>query len=145
MRHWTIAFEPPTDPCDGLGKEIDHLVNARRTNDPNAYKGLAQRIIQMTRMTRIDPEWEGHEEQIRSRRVELRKKLNDWNNNGCGDPPSGVIDALDRQVLSYDDLREIERQRQMINVFLGYLFYRGVRLLPSILFPPSIVPNVIFP
>jgi Toxin with a conserved tryptophan and TIP tripeptide motif len=30
-------------------------------------------------------------------------------------------------------------------VGVGYLIYRGLRLLPSLLFPPSLIPNLAIP
>jgi len=132
-----FALEPPpTDPCDGLGALMNHLANAIRPHGSNAFKGLNQRIAQMAQMSRSNPAWTGHLQQIDSRRNELRRIYDQWNNNNCGDPPAGVMGALHDPVLSYDDRREIERQTQLQLMVVGYILYRVVRLAPSILFPP---------
>jgi hypothetical protein len=102
-------------------------------------------------MSRNDPAWNGHLEQINNRRQELQKQIKQWNENDCGDPPPGVLDVLDVPVLSYEDVRNLQRTERVMQIgvgaALGYAGYGFMRLLPSLLPPlwPTLVPNVIVP
>jgi RHS repeat-associated protein len=72
--------------CKQLLDEMDHLVNAVRPgDDPSAFKGLAQRFRGFFRLP--PSEMPGHAEQIDRRQRQLRNKIQEYIDSGCGDPP----------------------------------------------------------
>jgi hypothetical protein len=76
---------------------MDKLVNAVRPGDnPSAYKGLAQRFRQHPRLP--PSEIPGHAIQIEQRQAELQKKIQDYIDSGCGDPPGYAKDYAFRAI-----------------------------------------------
>lgn len=143
--------QPPPDPCDDLGKIFDRLVNSVRGSISSGFKGLAQRIQQMRSISKNDPAWNGHLEQIEQRRQQLQKEVEKWEQNDCGDPPPGVLGVLRAPILSSEDVKGLQRTQLVVEIGtgagLGYAGYRLIRLLPSLLPPlwPTLIPNVIIP
>jgi len=85
------------DKCKQLLEEMDKLVNSVRPGDnPSAYKGLAQRFRQLLRLP--PGEFPGHAEQIEQRQAELQKKMQDYIDSGCGDPPSFATDFANKPI-----------------------------------------------
>ena len=86
---------------------------------------------------------EGEQHQFNGRQQGLRNRLDKWNTDGCGDPPSGAWDWATREVPAADPKPLSDSTRQMVDttvkvgatVSAGYIIYRVIRMIPS-LFPP---------
>jgi hypothetical protein len=89
----------PDDPdkCQKLLDEIQNLIDRQRVKrtDP---KGLAQRYKQLGRGSLPADVRKGYEESFINQQRELRKKIDDYINEGCGDPPSGVLEWANKEV-----------------------------------------------
>ena len=85
---------------------------------------------------------EGEQHQFEGRQQGLRNRLNDWNTQGCGDPPPNAWDWATRPVPQADPKPAVDAQRVVettakVGAGLGaaYLTYRVIRMIPSLL-PP---------
>jgi hypothetical protein len=87
---------------------------------------------------------EGERHQYEGRQQGLRNRLNEWNSNGCGDPPADAWDWATRPAPEADpkpspevDTRQVVETTAKVGATIGagYLIYRAIRMIPS-LFPP---------
>jgi hypothetical protein len=134
---------PVEDPCDGLAEKMKTLIEAVRESGTKAYKGLRQRYEQIPRLS--DRARPSHIIEFRNRQKQLRNVLTNWTDNDCGDPPPSVIEWVNKPVPGSNE------QNQQVSPFVvgtgagAYIFYRVVRLLPSLFFSPSLPLNVAVP
>ncbi len=141
----TASCGPP-DPCEELLQAIlEFMANLQKR-----YWDLRNDAgnLPMTRPAEPDPRYgfrsiEGERHQFEGRQQGLRNRLNDWNTQGCGDPPPGAWDWATRPVPEADpkppsvDYRGTAETAAKVGVGLGalYLTYRVIRMIPS-LAPP---------
>jgi RHS repeat-associated protein len=126
--------EPNKDPCDELRNNLDQLVNAVRGSNATDQKGLAQLYNQLRHMRGIT--LINHVSKFYQRRQELRKKINHFKDQNCGDPPTGVEEWANKEVPEEVTRYLHEIGLNSFELVLGvYATYRFVRLIPS-LFPP---------
>ncbi|EBA08384.1 hypothetical protein [Sagittula stellata] len=99
--------------------------------------------------------WDTHDRAIRNQQRGLRRRLEEWEANRCGPPPPGAWRWATRpapQPSEWVNPNPGPSAAQyaaggVAAVGVGYLLYRGVRMLPS-LFPPlwpSIPANLAIP
>jgi hypothetical protein len=81
-----ISFDP--DPCPGLLAALQNLVNAVRQSGTNAFKGLMQRYNQLPNLPNSQLFW--HVQQFQNQQINLGRKIQQYEDEGCGDPPSGI-------------------------------------------------------
>jgi hypothetical protein len=91
-----LCLDDP-DKCQKLLDEIQKLIDAQRVNPTNP-KGLAQRYRQLGRASLPADVREGYKEQFRNQQRQLRNKIDEYINSGCGDPPSGVLEWANKEV-----------------------------------------------
>jgi hypothetical protein len=119
-----LGLCPDKDKCDKLGKEIDRLVNAVRTN-PQDYKGLAQRFSNLRNLMKYAPgEVPGHAEQIKIRQQELKTKMQEYIDAGCGDPPGFAADYASMPLPSIDPETQQKLVQDATEVGIGALLLR---------------------
>lgn len=154
--------------CECHSDAIDALLNA---NNPHgtAEKGLKQHVAEQTAKGASAPGtdvWNRHQGVIKDQKANLRDHLREHKQRGCGGPPSGgsqvPADAWKAATsplptagdwgannpVPYQGLtgsRTGDAAAAVGTVGAGYLIYRGLRLLPSLLFPPSLIPNLAIP
>jgi RHS repeat-associated protein len=135
---------PVEDPCDGLAEKMNTLIEAVRESGTKAYKGLRQRYEQIPRLS--GPARPGHIIEFRNRQKELRNVLKNWTDNDCGDPPPSVIEWVNKPVPGSNEQNPQVSPFVVVGTGAGaYIFYKVVRLLPSLFFPPSLPVNVLVP
>lgn len=146
----------PDDICEQLRKKIDELINRnKRELGGGGTHGLRHRFEEQIH-GKGGPgttAWDNHEQEIKNQQKALRKKLREFDENSCGDPPSGAWNWATRPV---------PQPKQWVNpnmetlktvgtgVAAGALLYgayRVIRMLPSLLPPlwPTIPANVAVP
>ncbi len=135
---------PPEGPCDKIGKQILDTINGKGM--PGG-KSLLARVIE--NIVGSSEKFDGHMEEIQNYRNRLIELRQDWNDNDCdGKPPHGVDGWLNETTRSkikerHDRYQDIVQEMKMLGV--GYLAYKALRLVPSLLFPPSLVLNLAIP
>jgi hypothetical protein len=151
--------------CECLSDAIDALLNA---NNPHGTgeKGLKQHVAEQVAKGAASPGtdvWNRHQTVIRDQKANLRDHLREHKERGCGGPPSGgspvpsdawrwatsplptAADWGANNPVAYEGLTGSPVGDAAVGVGAGYLLYRGLRLLPSLLFPPSFIPNLAIP
>jgi RHS repeat-associated protein len=74
--------------CEKLLEQMERLVNATRGNNSGGFKGLAQRFKQYLQNVPGEGYADaGHVEQYENIQNGLKKLLEEFNKNNCGDPP----------------------------------------------------------
>ena len=138
--------------CDELKEIIDRLINAKRTSSGSGTKGLKCRFEEQIygNSPPGSTGWNNHQGNIENDQKALNRALDAWDDGGCGPRPPGATEwatkplptAADYKgnggsVMNGDTLRTTAKTTTTIvtSVGVGYLIYRGVRMLPS-LFPP---------
>jgi len=157
------------DVCERLRRRIDELINRNKHSDPPSQvlngdvHGLRYRFAEQIN-GRDGPgtqSWIEHDEQIRGQQEKLQRELEEYERNGCGPPPPGAWSWATRPRPSEGDYRgsnpindrpadEGLTTGETVAVAAGgtalaYLGYRALRMLPSLLFPPSIPVNLAIP
>lgn len=90
-------LDPQSDKCKQLEDKMDHLVNSVRPgDDPQAYKGLAQRFKQQPYLP--PDQYQGHAEQIEGKQQQLRDVIKDYIDSGCGDPPDFATEYANKPI-----------------------------------------------
>ncbi|HKX27213.1 MAG TPA: S8 family serine peptidase [Blastocatellia bacterium] len=135
--------------CDALEKKIDEFVNRdKRQQGGSGTHGLVHRFREQINGANGPgtESWTNHDTAMKDQQKGLRDLLNEWDKNGCGPPPSNSWKWATRPTPSPSEWIGNRREpatstamqtglKVAAGVGAGYLFYRGVRLLPS-LFPP---------
>lgn len=150
----------PPDPCQTLLQEIlEFLSNLKkRASELRANTGN----LPQSRPSTPHPRYgfrsiEGEQHQFRGRQEGLRNRLNEYNSRGCGPPPPSdawryaTMDAPQaaprpvpaEPIVDPNTARNVATGAAAIGA--GYVAYRIIRLLPSLLFPPSLIPNLAIP
>src|ERR1700761_1668950 len=84
----------PEDPCTKLAREIDEPINRdKRQDEVGGRHGLKHRFREQIEGENGSlgsavgdlTEWENHGRAIRDQQKGLRDRLNDYNENNCGD------------------------------------------------------------
>lgn len=137
------------DPCKELLQEILEFI----ANIQKRYWDLRNDVggLPQTRPATPNPRYgfrsiEGERQQFGNRQQGLRNRLIEWNWNFCGPPPPAAWDWATREVPAADpkpippadpklaiDTKAVAETGATIGA--GYLVYRAVRFLPSLL-PP---------
>jgi hypothetical protein len=91
----SLGLCPDQDKCKKLLEDMDKLVNAVRVR-PTDPKGLAQRFRQFLRLP--PEEIPGHTEQIINRQDQLQKKIQEYIDSGCGDPPAWATEFANKPI-----------------------------------------------
>lgn len=135
----------PPDPCKDLLQEIlDFMAEMQRR-----YWDLRNNSgnLPATKPAQPDPHYgtrsiAGERQQYGDTQRGLRNRLNDWNSNGCGPPPPGAWDWATKEVPAADPKPGVDAKRvgeaaaaTGATVGAGYIIYRVIRFLPSLL-PP---------
>jgi len=144
--------------CEEIGQDIDRLINRdkRKCNNGGTH-GLRHRFNEQIN-GRNGPgtqSWETHEQEIKKQQKNLRDRLQEWNDSGCGSPPSGAWKWATKPVPQPKQWKNPAVPRSTVEtgakVVAGagaaYVVYRIVRFLPSLL-PPlwgTIPANVAIP
>lgn len=137
---------PEEDPCDDLAKEFDKIVNTRRPSGEHGYKGLNHRMDQMSKLPDSSHRWQQYASQVENTKRHIRDMIRRWDENDCGDPPGYVNDVLARVPSSYESQkRNITNTNIVLGVGSAYVIYRILRMMPSLLAPPTIPFNLAIP
>ena len=93
--------DPDNDKCKKMLADMLNDVNAVRGSNASASdpKGLAQRFRQLPTMSQSARP--GHIEQFQNRQANLRKKIQDFIDSGCGDPPAILSDWATKQIPTF--------------------------------------------
>jgi WTIP toxin of polymorphic toxin system component len=86
----------------------------------------------------------------------LRNRIDEWNEHGCGPPPSNAWEYAWKELREKAPVPPAEDTVQRVAegaaatgvaIGVGYLVYRAVRLIPSLIPPlwPTLVPNLAIP
>ena len=146
--------EPP-DPCKTLLEEIMEFLDnlKKRASELRANEGN----LPLTKPSTPHPRYglrsiEGEQHQFRGRQEGLRKRLNEYNSKGCGPPPPQeawrfatmeVPQAAPKPVVDPNTARNVATGAAAVGA--GYVIYRIIRLIPSLLAPPTLIPNLAIP
>ncbi|WP_308918218.1 hypothetical protein [Jannaschia sp. LMIT008] len=154
--------------CECLSRAIDKLLNEHAPHK-SGEKGLKQHWAEQVGSGAEapgTPTWNKHQGTIEKQQDNLRDHLHEHEARGCGGPPNGGSPVpsdgwrwATRGLPTRDDWRANNSRSYegltgspagdaaavVGGVGLGYLGYRAVRMLPSLLFPPSFVPNLLVP
>ena len=144
---WQDGWEDAEDPCD------EHKANMNATIEGQGMPGgksLLARVVE--NVVGSSARFAGHQEQINNYRNRLIGLLDKWRDDKCGDPPSGVqrwIDESSEQKVrlyhdGYHNYMEFVQEIALSSA-LGYISYRAIRLIPSIVFWPSLPVNLVVP
>ncbi|SPH19860.1 hypothetical protein ASD8599_00600 [Ascidiaceihabitans donghaensis] len=143
---------PPADKCAAIRKKIDEAINRdKRAMGDNKTHGLKHRFPEQIRGANGPgtQSWTNHHNQIVNQQKHLDKLLKELIKNRCGPPPPGARTWATRPAPKPSEwvgpatspspsvLPSAETATKVVaTVGIGYLIYRGVRMLPS-LFPPA--------
>lgn len=139
--------KPPDDICEALRRVIEALVNRdKRQHGGGGTHGLVHRFREQINGangpgTTI---WQNHERAITNQQRGLRQRLQEYQRNRCGPPPPGAWGWATRPVPqpsewvapssgTSDAVKYAAGGAAAVGA--GYLLYRGIRMLPSLL-PP---------
>ena len=91
-------------------------------------KGLAQRYNQLRRASYPVKVRDGYKEAFRNQQKQLRDKIDEYINEGCGDPPPGVLEWANKEIPTLpvqvpDSSEEVPggNQNNEFSIFLWYL------------------------
>ncbi len=147
--------------CQCLADKIADLLN-NVTTHKNGTKGLKQLFAEQVQKGGSGPGtnvWNVHDQKFRTQQNTLRAHLDEFDAQGCGGGtpiPSDARAWASRPAPTADDWQAHQYQGVTGSVAgdvaagagavgAGYLIYRGIRLIPSIFFPPSFIPNLAIP
>ena len=151
-------IDPDDDICEMLAKKIDELINRNKKNHGNSgTHGLKHRYSEQI-TGNFGPGstgWDNHEAQIKNQQKALTKALKKYEENNCGDPPSGSWSWATRPVPLPSEYRgnnigmeALETSAKAVgSLAVGYAIYRLIRFLPSLIPPawPTIPVNLAIP
>ena len=135
----------PPDPCKDLLAKIQQFI----AEIQKRYWDLKNNAgnLPATKPAQPDPRYgtrsiAGEQQQYGDQQRGLRNRMNDWNTSNCGPPPPGAWEWANKPAPAADQKPGIDSKRVMegaaatgVAVGAGYLIYRAVRMLPSLL-PP---------
>jgi Toxin with a conserved tryptophan and TIP tripeptide motif len=153
--------------CECLSAAIDAMINANMPHG-SGEKGLLQHMREQVAPGAQGPgtrSWAVHEENMIRQQNNLDDHIREHDARGCGGPPAGgsPLPANAREVANmplptaqdwgvnnpaaYEGLTGSPIGDAAVGVGVGYLLYRGIRLLPSLLPPawPTLIPNLAIP
>jgi len=153
--------------CECLSQAIEELLNA---NNPHGSgeKGLKQHWAEQIGSGAEGPgtpTWNNHQDTIERQQRNLRDHLREHEARGCGGPNGGSPVPADawqwatrplptaedwgaHNPTAYEGLTGSPLGDAAVVVGgagAGYLIYRGIRMIPSLFFPPSIPANLAIP
>lgn len=136
--------------CGQLLDKINELTDSERIGRTGT-KGLNQRFRDYVGDDAT------HGPKILEQQRALRTYIDEYISRGdCGDPPSGSVEIAERRLPAREPQSTDNSAREMIEtaavvggggLALGYLTYRAIRMLPSLLPPlwPTIPANLAIP
>lgn len=131
----------PPDPCEELRKQIIAFMNELKKRASDLI--LDEGNLPMTKPDTPHPRYgtrsiEGELHQYNGKQQGLRNRLNDFSTKGCGPPPPNAwawaTEPAPRTVSKPID--PTPAVAAVATVGVGYLIYRGIRMIPSIAIPP---------
>ncbi len=154
--------------CECLSDAIEALLNANAPHG-TGEKGLRQHVAEQVAPGASGPgtaSWNVHEQNIADQQRNTRDHLREHEARGCGGPPAGgspvpagawraataplptAADWGANNPAAYQGMTgsvagDVAAGAGAVGA--GYLIYRGLRLIPSIFFPPSFIPNLAIP
>ena len=80
------------DKCKKIAQKIDDYINRERPAPRDGTKGLKFRFPEQINGANGPgtPAWNTHDTEIKNQQENLRKQLENYNKQGCGDPPPGA-------------------------------------------------------
>ncbi len=140
-----------SDICDKLRQKIDDLLYRDKRTLENGNEGLhglkyrfAEQINGKNGPGTI--EWDNHGDTIEQQQKGLKRNLDKYNKNKCGDPPPGSWTWAERPVPKPEQWINPNAALKAGATFAGgYIVYRAIRFLISVAFPVTIPANVLIP
>ncbi len=142
-----------SDICQKIRQKIDDLINRNKRTLEN--KGIGTHGLKYRFAEQINGKngpgtevWENHSDTIERQQKALKKNINKYKKNNCGDPPSGAWSWANRPVpISEQWINPNAAFKAGVAMTVGYAIYRVIRFLPS-LFPalwPTVPANLVLP
>jgi hypothetical protein len=137
----------PGGPCESLRQKIHELLyrDKRGAGNEGGTHGLIHRFKEQIGGANGPgtEKWRTHENAIKTQQRGLRDRLEEWDKNDCGDPPTQAWHWATRPPPKPSEWTGGQGVLTAKNVATGvaaagtgYLIYRGIRMLPSLVFPP---------
>jgi hypothetical protein len=128
--------------CAQLADKINELIDKEKQGRAGT-KGLKQR----------HRDYVGddvtHGDHYSQQQASLNSYLDEYINKGCGDPPGHALEWAVKPLPSPKSTTTTDAAKAVAvtggAVGLAYIAYRIVRLIPSLAFPPSLIPNLAIP
>ena len=142
------------DPCKDLLAEILRFMANIQKRDLDLRENKGN--LPETKPAQPDPHYgnrslQGERQQYEDQQRGLRRRLQKYEDNNCGDPPPDAEDLATRPVPAADPKPGNEAVKRTAEVGAaigaGYIAYRVIRMIPS-LFPPlwwTIPENAVIP
>jgi hypothetical protein len=95
---------PPPNPCPALEAQMKALTDNLKKQDDDLKKNpkdLPEK--QCNRISKRDGSVEGHQEKFKNTQNELKKLVQEWDDNNCGPLPADVVQWKDAPPSSPDD------------------------------------------
>jgi len=108
--------------------DILFRIDAVRGDRGSGYKGLAQRYHQLTKPFMTGRTREVHEDEFVKNQKNLRKRIQDYIDEGGGDPPPRVLEWANKEVPKLpvqvpDDSPEVPNDNQMVTGLETLILY----------------------
>ncbi|MBI1833063.1 MAG: hypothetical protein HYR84_16610 [Planctomycetes bacterium] len=154
----TATCGPPDPKCEELLRQMAEAVKElmKRAAELIANEG----DLPATKPDTPHPRYgtrslQGERQAFTDRQRGLGNRMNDYYNSGCGDPPGWAMEWVTKPVPvpvpkpapPVVDPKAVAETAAAgaAAVGIGYVIYRIVRLIPSLAFPPSLIPNLAIP
>jgi len=151
----TATCGPPDPKCEELLRKMMEDVKElmRRAADLLANEG----DLPAKKPATPDPRYgtrslQGERQAFTDRQRGLGNRMQDYYDSGCGDPPGWAMDWVTKPVplpapkpvpVPVVDSKAVATGVAAVGV--GYIVYRIIRLIPSIVVPPTLIPNLAIP
>ena len=140
----------PPDPCQKFLQEILEFIQ----NLQKRYWDLRNNVGQLPMDPPAQPHprygtrsIRGERHQFRGRQQGLRNRLDEYNENGCGDPPPDAwkwasIEVPEADAKPNEDANgaaktvAVAAGATILGGLGGYAIYKGIRMIPSLAIPP---------
>ncbi|MEP3054532.1 hypothetical protein [Ascidiaceihabitans sp.] len=150
---------PPNTICEAIRKKIDEYINRdKRAAGNGGTHGLVHRFREQINGASGPGTrgWDTHHKAITDQQRGLGKLLKKLEKNFCGPPPPGARNWAERPAPQPSEWVDPNPgitpggaakvvAGGAATVGIGYLIYRGIRMIPSLFFPPSIPFNAAIP